>query len=195
MNKLVALTLAITCAFFSGCAFSRSESKVNYLPSIGSAKLEREAAKSVELGEVKDARGLQDPTTIFQKKNLNGDTTSGTYAADRPIATILREGLSAGLVQKGFTLSKGGHSLRLEASIQDFSYDVVMGFWKGTIKPKMMVRIEVFDVASGKSVWKDSIVGRANVNSGDYIVQSVTQVIDDVVTQLLNDKSFREIVL
>jgi len=177
----------------SGCALTRTETKIPYSPAIGGDHLAATPAKKLAVAEVKDSRGVDDPTTIFQKKNLYGDTMSGTYAADRPLTTILREGIMSGLQEKGFLDGSGDQKLTLSASIEDYSYDTIMGMWKSTLKPKMIVRFELKDEA-GTIVWQDSIVGRSSINNGDYVVKSVTTTIDDVVTKLVSSPAFAKAV-
>lgn len=81
----------------------------------------------------------------------------------------------------------------MRTTIEDFSYEVITGFWKGKLKPKITVRFEVVDQNSGKGIWRDMLIGRSTVDSGDYVVQSLTLTIDDVISQLLDNQSFQDI--
>lgn len=112
MKRMLLIVISLNTLVVSGCAFTRTEKTVNYVPNIRAASLDSLSTKSLIVGQVKDARGVPDPTIIFYKKNLHGDTTSGSYAADKPIAEILRTGLIQSLESKRFRINKGTMRVR-----------------------------------------------------------------------------------
>jgi uncharacterized lipoprotein YajG len=193
MKKALIIIFILTVAFLYGCAFTRSETKIDYAPNIHAASLASPSVKSLIVAQVKDERGVSDPTIVFYKKNLHGNTTSGCYAADRPITEIFKTGLIQALESRNYKVRPEGADYELRTTIQDFNYEVITGFWKGKLKPKMTVRFEVVDQTSGKEIWRDTLIGRSTVDSGDYVVQSLTLTIDDVISRLLDNKSFQDI--
>jgi hypothetical protein len=189
-EKYFRSVVVLSLLFISGCAFTRSESKIIYNPVIGGDRLAVPPTKHLVVADVLDSRGVQDPTTIFQKRNAYGQTMSGVYAADRPVAKILHEGIVAGLNQKGFITDAPGEKRVLTSSIEDYTFEMISGVWQATLKPKMIVRFQLKDAISNDIVWQDTIVGRTTIEKGDYIVQSVTATINDVVTQLVTSPTF-----
>ncbi len=195
MKTFLNFVMIFSIVSLTSCAFSRTEVKIDYTPNISAASLGSASIKSVTVAQVKDDRGVSDPTIIFQKSNAYGKT-SGCYAADRPISEIIKTGLIQALGGKNYRIETKSADYELLTTIQDFSYEFIDGFWTGTLKPKMTARFEVIDRASGKGIWRDTVIGRSSIKCGacsDYMVQALTLTTDDVISRLLEEQSFQEL--
>ena len=192
----VTLLLLTGCAFLAtGCAFSRTKVNVQFDPKI-SNPLGQNATAQLTVGEIRDSRPVTDPLVLSQKYNGYGQRTSGAYVAQEPVADIFKQGLQKVLDASGFTKSTQQRGLELKANIQEFDHDVIVGFWKATVKPKLTVRFELLDKQTGGSVWRDTYVGRDSLETtwgtGEFLVQTFNRAAEDVVRQLIADASFRK---
>ena len=187
--------MVLCLAFLTSCAFSRTEMKVDYTPNIQAVSLANPSAKSVAIAQVKDERGVTDPTVIFQKNNAYGKTT-GSYSADKPVAEIIRAGLIQALEDKNYRLAPVNANHEIRTTLQDLDYEFIQGIWSGTLKTKMTARFEVIDKSSGKEIWRDTIIGRSSVEcsffSSNDIIQALSLTTDDVISRLLNNQYFQD---
>jgi hypothetical protein len=120
---------------------------------------------------------------------------SGAYVTQEPVADIFKAGLLSCLKTNGFLVASNDSPYALDADIQDFDHDVINGLWKTTVKPKLTVRFELVDKTSGISVWRDTFTGRDTMETAwggeQFLVDTFDRAANDVVRQLISDKTFR----
>jgi hypothetical protein len=181
----------------TGCAFSRTPVKLSFSPSV-TQPLNATKKGSLEVGEVKDSRLVSDPLVLMQKANAYGPT-SGAYVTEVPVATIFHNGLKAALDQNGFTGTTALH-YELHADIQNFGIPVIQNglFSAMTAKPWLEVRFELEEKATGQPVWHDTYTGQVTEplsswtgEDGEFIAKVFPKVSQEVVKQLISDRSFR----
>jgi hypothetical protein len=147
------------------------------------------------VGEVKDTRPVKDGFVISQKYNGYGQRTSGAYVAQEPVAQIFKQSLFTVLEKNGFITSGPTNQLELKADIQEFSHDIMAGFLKATVQPKLIVRFELVDKDSGRTLWHDTLIGRETLQTawgtGSFLVETFNKAADDVFKQLISDSTFR----
>jgi hypothetical protein len=177
----------------TGCALTRTETPVTFAPKINEP-LKAEPKGSVTVGEIKDSRPVHDGNVVIHKQNEYG-TASGAYVTKTAVAEILKTGLADALKQNGFTKA-GSAKYELRGDIQEFTFEGIGGFWQATVKPKLVVRFELIEKASDRPVWHDTFNGRTTGKtawgSKEFVGQMFSESADDLVKQLLLDKSFRE---
>jgi hypothetical protein len=171
----------------SGCAFTVNDVEVGYrYPD--KAKVSAPGS-AVTVGAFKDSRDVHNKRLIMNKKNLNGDTTSGGYQAEKPLSQIVRDGVVLAL-QAAQVQIKSAAPLELSGQLEDFGSEMIMGWWEGEFKGKLTVRFHLNDKASGKTVWKDTFVGTGSVKGGEGPEGALAASLDDLLFDLMSDKSF-----
>jgi hypothetical protein len=191
------LCCILTGSLLTGCAFSRTPVKLTFSPSV-TQPLNSTRKGSLEVGEVKDTRLVKDPLVLMQKANAYG-ATSGAYVTEVPVATIFRDGLKMALEQNGFTGTNTVH-YELLTELQNFDIGFIQNglFSSPTLKPWLEARFELVDKATGQPVWHDTYTGQIteqgsawNGAGGDTIAKAFSLASQEVVKQLIADKTFR----
>ena len=188
---LFALAIIATLSFLTGCAFTVHDTPLNYTYS---GKLPPQAgkapAKSLTLTEIKDTRDVTTPRMIAHKRNGHGYQTSGGWEAERPIADIVKDALSEGIKQRGLTLSPKA-DVSLSGELMGFS-----GWWKhptpfhGVFNSRMAVKLQLRDENSKKILWRETFVGEATIEDGDYVKDGFTSALNDLVAKVVTDEFF-----
>jgi hypothetical protein len=178
-------------ALLSGCAFTVEEKALNYAFS-GPATLQPVVAPvaTLQIGEVTDGRNVANPRLLMNKRNLNGDVTSGGWEAERPLADILRDALRQGATQVRLPLADSGARYVLAAQLLSYDTQVVMGMWSGTMNSKLMVKATLSDANTRTVAWRDTIIGTASITEGDFVTLAFARALDDVVAKLYGDSTF-----
>lgn len=196
MKKII--IMLFVAALVSGCAFTRTETPITYDPSLTSdADLAGKLFATLEVGDIKDDREIADPTIIFQKRNAYGKTT-GSYAAQKPVCEILREGIIDALRETNFNVVDEDGFYILHGEMIEFDYDVVAGWMSVTMLPKMTIKFDLINSKTGKLIWKDAIFGKGKVKTSigmgesERVKKSFTSVTDDVINELISDRSFQD---
>lgn len=183
--------LLLLCSTLTGCAFSVHDVKVNYQYNASVSQDLSTAKKApVKIGEFKDERGMQNPRMIFNMQNLNGQTTTGGWQAEKPVAEIVRDGISQGLEKAKLPLSDTSGQLELRGELLEFDYKAIMGAWQGTIQPRLMVKLQIVDSANRAIIWKDTLISKASITGNTEIQNYLKASIDQLVTDLLEDEYF-----
>ncbi len=160
-----------------------------------SSPLDKTPAVELRVGEVKDTRPVKDGFVLSQKYNGYGQRTSGAYVAQEPVAQIFKQSLFSVLEKNGFITTGATNRLELRADIQEFSHDIMAGFLKATVQPKLIVRFELVETDSGRSVWHDTLIGRETLQTswgtGAFLVETFNKAADDIFKQLISNTNFR----
>jgi len=191
-RALPLFSCALLCAFVTGCAFSRTETQVNFAPKINEP-LKAERKSSLVVGDIKDSRTVSDRNVLLHKANAYG-TTTGAYVTKTPVAEILKNGLADALKQNGFSSADAG-KYELRGDIQEFSLGGMSGFWQATVVPKLVVRFELVEKDSQVPVWHDTFIGRSTgktaMGDKEFLARMFSESADDLTKQLVTDKTFR----
>jgi ABC-type uncharacterized transport system auxiliary subunit len=189
---LTLIGCALVCAFVTGCAFSRTETQVNFAPKINEP-LKAQTKSALTVSEIKDSRAISDPNVLMHKANAYGPT-SGAYVTKTPVSEILKSGLADALKQNGF-IGSGTDKYELHGDIQEFAWEGFSNFWQATVKPKLVVRFELVDKASQTPVWHDTFightVGKTATGDKEFVAKMFSESADDLTKQLVTDKTFR----
>ena len=108
MSYAKACAVSLLSLVFAGCAFTRTETKVDFAPQITSPLTASAPDAGLTVGHMKDTRSVKDERVIMHKKNGYGQTTTGAYVADRPISEILQGGVVSALRENRFPLNDTG---------------------------------------------------------------------------------------
>jgi ABC-type uncharacterized transport system auxiliary subunit len=191
-RAIVLFACAAMAVVATGCAFSRTETPVTFAPKINQP-LKAERKNSVTVGAFKDSRAVKDGNVLIHKQNEYG-TTSGAYVTKTPVTDILKSGIADAFQQNGFT-SSAADKYELRGDLQEFTLEGVGGFWKATVKPKLAVRFELVDKATDQPVWHDTLIGHTTGQTAwgdkEFLGKMFSESADDLVTQLISDKTFR----
>lgn len=177
----------------SGCALTRTETKLAFAPAV-EYPLGTQRKAGLEVGEIVDKRPVKDKAVLIHKVNGHGQTTSGAYVTQRPVAEVFHEGLLSTLKRNGFSGAEGA-KYELRGSIEEFEFDAITGFWKATVKPKLTVRFELLDKATGQSTWRETYFGRDTLETAwgdaEFVAMMFSKSAEDVLRQLVGDRAFR----
>ena len=110
-----------------------------------------------------------------------------------PRRRVFQGSASSTLQRNGFS-GVGGANYELRGSIEEFEFDAISGFWKATVKPKLTVRFELLNKATGQSAWRETYFGRDTLETAwgdaEFIATMFSRSAEDVVRQLVNDAAF-----
>ncbi len=187
MRAIIAMVAVLA---LSGCAFTVHDVKLDYRyeqpleVSLGGTAL--------RVGNVVDSRGVANPRMLMNMTNLNGDTTSGGWQAEKPLNEIVREGLVQALGKAGVAADGGSGAAMLTGELIDFQVQTIMGMWEGTLSGKMTAKFQIARAGSGEILWKDTVVGSSQVKGGQGAAGAFKATLDDLLTKLLKDDFFRQ---
>lgn len=184
------VSVIAVCITLSGCAFTVHDVQTNYRYS--SPFISQLSPKHVQVGSFSDARGVQNPRMIMNMTNLNGDTTSGGWQAEKPISELLRDGVIQGLTSAGVKTQSPSAVLGLKGQLLDFNVKTIMGMWEGSLEGKMIAKFQLTNSSTGNIVWQDTFVGSSQVEGGEGAVGVLKATLDNVVTKLLSDGYFQQ---
>ncbi len=175
----------------SGCAFTVHDVKMDYAYKQPiSVDLSTISQAPIQIGKFEDSRNETNPRMIMHIQNLYGETTSGGWQAEKPIADIVKDALEDGLKKAGASISKNAEDVVLEGELIDFDYDVIMGMWEGTLKSRLSVKIQLKNKSTNTIIWKDTYISSASVKGGEGAEGLLRATLDDLVTDLLSDGYF-----
>lgn len=182
-------------ALLSGCAWTKTPVNIVLTPGL-TEPLKEPAKTAVRVGDVKDERVISDPRAVTQKYNAYGKTT-GAYLAQKPVTELFREAIETALKTNAFKVAASGTAYELKAQIQDYEGDHIQtGAFSAKIILKLTVRFELEDTASGNSVWRDTLIGKAEDKSTSgsvaFVERTFKATVEDVLRQLVADKAFRK---
>jgi PBP1b-binding outer membrane lipoprotein LpoB len=174
----------------SGCAFTADRVVIDHHLSATIQPVTPDEKVLITIGQIEDKRGVEDPNIIMHKRNLNGNVTSGSYQAEKPLSDIVRDALAEAFPP--VQASNGRRNYKLYGKLLDFSYESVMGLTKSKINSKLSVQLYLEDTATGQVVWSEAFIGLGQVKefSGeqDAIAKMVGFAIDDLVRQVVTSK-------
>jgi hypothetical protein len=194
VSRVVGIAAVLASIVVSGCAFTADQIVIDHHLSSAIQPVMPDAKVSVTIGPIEDKRGVEDPNTIIHKRNLNGNVTSGTYRAEKPLSDIVQEALAQALPPA--QASSHDRNYKLYGKLLDFTYECIVGLTRGTINSKISVQLYLEDTATGRVVWSEAFGGRGQVKqfSGDEdaIAKMVSFAIDDLVSQVVTSKALLE---
>ena len=148
---------------------------------------------TTNVGGFTDSRHINDPQMIINITNLHGQTTSGCYMAEKPVADIVKDALIQGLKSKGIRFDKSSSKI-IEGNLLDLDTEFITGFWSGKLAIKFTVKIFVKDATTSEVLWRDTYIAKGETKStlgGIPVVQrAFTAALDDFTSKIVSDNLF-----
>jgi hypothetical protein len=187
MLRFSVLTLCLaTC----GCAFTVHDVQTNYRYSTPVPT--QLAPRDLQVGAITDERGVENQRMIMNMTNLNGDTTSGGWQAERPLTELLHDGVIQGLSAANVRTQSANADLALRGQLLDFNVKTITGMWEGTLHGQMTTKFQLTNSLTDAIVWQDTFVGSSQVKGGEGAVAVLNATLDSVVTKLISDAYFQQ---
>ena len=172
-----------------GCAFGASQVQLNYkLEPMDITQYRSKGTATIQIVEVKDGRGVDDPSVIVHKKNGYGQSTSGTYVAEKPIAEIVTGAVVEALEQLNYKVSRDG-KFKLSGRINSVGRKDFPGLLDDSIQLSLDIALQI-TTHGGDPVWSENFIGNGKVISslagGDVLREEFDDTLTRVVRQLQN---------
>lgn len=186
-------TIAVAALFISGCAFTVHNVEVDPTYSLAvSRAFEADELESVTLGDFEDLRtNAASEKIIFHITNLNGDRTTGGWEAQERVADLVRASIEDGLMKANLVIAEEGGGLELSGQLVKLDYQVITGFWKGSLNSEMTVKLELKNVSSGMILWRDTFFAKDSTDKFE-MEQIFQRLLEDLVSQIIEDDYFRQ---
>ncbi|MFP8875962.1 MAG: hypothetical protein VCB99_03415 [Myxococcota bacterium] len=181
--------LTAIAGVLGGCAFGASQVQLNYkLEPMDITQYRSKGTATIQIVEVKDGRGVDDPSVIVHKKNGYGQTTSGTYVAEKPIAEIVTGAVVEALEQLNYKVSPDG-KFKLSGRINSVGRKDFPGLLDDSIQLSLDIGFQI-TTHRGDPVWSENFIGNGKVISslagGDVLREEFDDTLTRVVRQLQN---------
>ena len=183
------LILTTVAGVLGGCAFGASQVQLNYeLEPTDITQYRSKSTATLQIVQLKDGRGVEDPNIIVHKKNGYGQTTSGTYVAEKPIAEVVTSAVVEALDQLNYKVSPEG-KFKLSGRINSVDRKDFPGLLDDSIQFSLDVSLQI-TTRGGDPVWSENFIGNGKVISsmagGDVIREEFDDTLTRVVRQLQN---------
>lgn len=195
MRNINFTLFSILLLLLTGCAFATYQAPINYryTPVKEESASFQNVAMNVET--FIDSRHINNPKMIINMVNEYGQTTTGGYLAEKPVAEVIKDALIQGLQSKGINIDKTA-SKTIEGELLDVSPEAIMGFWTGKFAIKITVKLSIKDGKTAKILWRDTYVSKAETKctlGGIPVVQKAfTAALDDLIVKIMSDSLFLE---
>ena len=181
--------LTAIAGLLGGCAFGASQVQLNYkLEPMDITQYRSKGTATIQIVEVKDGRGVDDPSVIVHKKNGYGQSTSGTYVAEKPIAEIVTGAVVEALEQLNYKISPDG-KFKLSGRINSVGRKDFPGLLDDSIQLSLDIALQI-TTHGGDPVWSENFIGNGKVISslagGDVLREEFDDTLTRVVRQLQN---------
>ena len=181
--------LTAIAGLLGGCAFGASQVQLNYkLEPMDITQYRSKGTATIQIVEVKDGRGVDDPSVIVHKKNGYGQSTSGTYVAEKPIAEIVTGAVVEALEQLNYKVSPDG-KFKLSGRINSVGRKDFPGLLDDSIQLSLDIALQI-TTHGGDPVWSENFIGNGKVISslagGDVLREEFDDTLTRVVRQLQN---------
>ena len=181
--------LMAIAGLLGGCAFGASQVQLNYkLEPMDITQYRSKGTATIQIVEVKDGRGVDDPSVIVHKKNGYGQSTSGTYVAEKPIAEIVTGAVVEALEQLNYKISPDG-KFKLSGRINSVDRKDFPGLLDDSIQLSLDIALQI-TTHGGDPVWSENFIGNGKVISslagGDVLREEFDDTLTRVVRQLQN---------
>jgi len=183
------LILTAIAGVLGGCAFGASQVQLDYkLEPMDITQYRSKGTATIQIVEVKDGRGVDDPSVIVHKKNGYGQSTSGTYVAEKPIAEIVTGAVVEALEQLNYKISPDG-KFKLSGRINSVDRKDFPGLLDDSIQLSLAIALQI-TTHGGDPVWSENFIGNGKVISslagGDVLREEFDDTLTRVVRQLQN---------
>jgi uncharacterized lipoprotein YajG len=196
--RFVSLLAALSALLLTGCALTRTPTVVNFVPSIN-APFAAQSDEPIALSEitVKDSRQVVDGNVLTHKMNGRGEVTTGAYVTEQPVADLFTAGLRHALQQNGVLINQTKGQYELSGEIMAFNIASFVGLLKGTLKSKLIVRLDLIDKGTDTPIWRQVYTGNRQLETALLTSKEIGELFsssaNDVVKKLLMDEQFRKI--
>jgi len=134
--------------------------------------------KSITIENPIDLRNFKDSKTIIVH------STGISWLADRPISTIVKEGIVKGFKIKELTV-KDTADYTLKSSIKNINIDQNVTLWKTVTNTDIEVEFNLINNASGELVFSKNIIGNS-IKDGPFKGNCLQWAIYDLIVKLID---------
>lgn len=191
MKRLISMPLTLVAfTALSGCALTIHESPVNYSYSKQIEKSADNSVRGATVGEVSDNRTVDRPDIISHLVNGYGQTMSGGYVAEKPVADIVKDGVQEALEAAGYT--GRDEELVMDLTLEDYKYDAVSGFWSvKNITSQMTIALKM--ESQGTLVAQNTVIGKVKIETEELkgkpdkelVVLLFARALDDAIEKIM----------
>lgn len=183
------LILIASAGVLGGCAFGASQVQLNYeLAPTDTTQYRSKDAVTLQIVQLTDGRGVENPSVIVHKRNGYGQTTSGTYVAAKPIAEVVTSAVVEALDQLNYKVSPEG-KFKLSGRINSIGRKDFPGLIDDSIQLSIALTLQI-TTHGGDPVWSEDFIGNGKMISslagGAVIRQEFNDTLTRVVRQLQN---------
>ena len=195
--KKVFLMLVVAALCCSGCAMTVEKVSLNYKPPVPAIQGAALAAK-LDVAQVQDNRGHENPCLLYNKINGHGNTAIGGYAAEKPLANIVTDALKDYFAAYPAKSGAGSH-YELAGTIEDSGYTVTSGWFSNGLITELTMKFYLKDLNDKSIVWNDTFTGKGNLekwsgfNGG--IEESFRLALDNLMEKLSSSEPFKNKIL
>ncbi|MGD9153254.1 MAG: YajG family lipoprotein [Gammaproteobacteria bacterium] len=198
MKKIFKFCVVITAVLgLSGCAMSMSNVSLNYktprVPKINRAKYNQ----SIKVSRIDDQRG-ENSRLIVHKINMNEETTSGGYLAEKPLNVVVQNALRNAFIKQGYIVKTHHATYELTGTLNDYSVKWITGMFSSRAISKLEMQFSLLNLKTHNVVWNNYVIGRGNYKSGEsggVVALLFNRALNSVIIQLTNSASFRQALL
>lgn len=183
--------LLLVASSIGGCAFTVHDVPLNYNYA-GTLAPSESALPSVQVGDFQDVRDVANKRMIANAQNLNRDTTTGGWQAEKDLALIVKDAFAEGAAQLGAGDKSKMPVLLLAGELTDVTSRSVVGLVRGTFAMQIRVRLTLRDQRTGEIIYRDSVTGEGSANSGNVVRSAFNTALTNLVDRALNDAYFRQ---
>ena len=189
-RKFTIIAMLATAWLTSGCALTIHESPVNYSYAGTVEAAGNSIKRGVTVGAVEDNRTVDRPDIISHLVNGYGQTMSGGYVAEVPIADIVKDGVQDALDKAGY--SGQAEMLSLDLALEDYEYDAVSGFWSvKNITSQLTLALKM--EADGQLVAQNTVIGKVKLETEELkgkpdkelVVLLFSRALDDAIGKVM----------
>jgi hypothetical protein len=193
VRKPVNLRLALFIAVLplGGCAFTVHDVRIDYAFHGTVSPVLNSSQETLQLGPFEDNRGNPNVRMIIHETNGYRQPTAGGWQAEKPVADIVHDAISQGLVAAHAPMVESGAPVVLTGEVQDYRYRFEEQFWSGDVFPMLTVAFRLKDSLSRETIWSRTITGSGKYH-GSFMPSTeilFRSALDDLVVRFVGDAS------
>jgi len=199
MTKILLPVAALAVCLSSGCAFSTYDAPV-YYQHYGTLPVAKgDNLPQISIGRIHDIRVLDNHRMIMNQHNGYGQTTTGGWQAEKDLTLIIKDALTQGISKSKLSLPRD-RKILLEGQLIDVTSSTMMGWSKGTLKMRVLVKLSARDITSNEIIWRDTLYGEGQADGGSLtmkptVLTAFRSALDNMVKNLFADEYFQQQVL
>ncbi len=141
----------------------------------------------LRVADFSDSRTGIDPK-LLTDQNLGAGNAPDGYSTDSPVAAIVQDAITQGLVKGNATLVASGENLLLEGRL--VSVDAQLASINGSDVIRLSIRTEVKLQGAGRTLWQTVLFGRGTAPVEEGMAKALTDALDRTIRSLVQDDYF-----